>query len=60
VSKLLCAQQLSSKCGNRYQPPYEIVPTTGNILYEDGTPLPVAISLQFWPQMKPVNPKEYP
>jgi hypothetical protein len=47
-------------CGNRYRPPYEIVSAAGSILYADGTPLPVPVSVQFWPQMEPVNPKEYP
>lgn len=41
--------------------PFKIVPVSGKVTYEDGTPIPAErLSIMFYPQMQPVEGKFHP
>ncbi len=50
---------LVAGCGEKS--PYTVVPVSGKVTYDDGTPIPgTDIQIVFVPQAQPINPKEYP
>ncbi len=59
--RLLSAWPLIACIGCGASGPFEYVPVTGKITYEDGTPIPASgIRLQFFPKDAPPKGESYP